>query len=102
MAKGYDPNKYVADLTKSAEGIADTVKKIDERIETASKTAKTKADAAKVAADKVTALKAEKDQVEQNGRQVANLIATAKGEPVPFPPDEPQDVTDLESEPAVV
>lgn len=99
MAKGYDPNKYVADLTKSAEGIADTVKKIDERIKKAEETANTKARAAKIAAEKVTALKAEKDQVVKNGQQVANLIATAKGEPVPFPPDEPQDVTDFESEP---
>lgn len=88
MAKGYDPDKYVNDLTKTAEGIADTVKKIAEKIEKAEEVSKTKAAAAKTAADRVNDLKADRLKVEDNGRKVANLIATAKGEPLPFPPVE--------------
>jgi hypothetical protein len=101
MAKGYDPDKYVNDLTKSAAGLDDLLKKNADKIEAAEKVQETKDKAAAVAKDKVTDLKNEKARLEQNRRQVTRLIATAKGEPLPEE-DEPQDVTDFETEPATV
>jgi ElaB/YqjD/DUF883 family membrane-anchored ribosome-binding protein len=101
MAKGYDPDKYVNDLTKSAAGLDDLLKKNADKIESAKKVQETKDKAAAVAKDKVTALEDEQKRLEQNRKQVARLIATAKGEPLPEE-DEPQDVTDFETEPATV
>lgn len=101
MAK-YDPEKYVTDLTKAAEGIGDTVKKLDDKIKKALDVATTKNNAAKAAQVKVDDLKAEKAKVEDNGRQIANLIATAKGEPLPFPPVTEDDGEPVEPEPVAV
>lgn len=83
MGKGYDPDKYVNDLTKSAAGVDDLLTKNADKIVAARKVKDTKDAAAKVAADKVTDLESEKTRLEQNKKQIARLIATAKGEPVP-------------------
>ena len=101
MAKGYDPDKYVNDLTKSAAGLDDLLTKNADKIKSAKAVQKTKDDAAAAAKAKVTDLENERKRLEQNRKQVARLIATAKGEPLPEE-DEPQDVTDFETEPATV
>jgi predicted nucleic acid-binding Zn-ribbon protein len=78
MAK-YDPEKYATDLTKSIEGLNDLIGKVNTRITTATE-AKAKAD------KRVSDLETEKRKLTDNLKQAENLLATAKGEPVPHPP----------------
>lgn len=101
MAKGYDPDHYIKQLTDAVDGIDGMITKVDEKIVKAKETQKTKDAAAAKAKAAVEALESEKARLEGNKVRATATLATAKGEPVPVQP-ELDGVTDFESEPAVV